>query len=173
MKSAYVAIAAAVIIIGALGGYYYFNGMNLTSTQNTGSVAISVADAPVQSSVTAVNITFSSVALHSNTTGWQNYSVSKTTVDILGLTTTNASLLSTIKLHTGTYNMIRLYITNVTVEVSNVNENFTLNAPFAFINHPFNVSNNKSTSVVIDFHLNQDLNLNAKVFTPDVGYTQQ
>ncbi len=172
MKSAQVAVVAVIIIAGALGGYYYYNNYAQT-TQGTGSMAISVADSPILSSVSAVNITFSTVALHSNTSGWSNYTLSKKTVDIYGLTTTNASLLSNISLHNGTYTMIRLYVTNVTVTIAGISYNFTLQAPFAFINHPFTISNNKTTNVVIDFHLSQDLNLNSKVFTPNVGYTQQ
>jgi hypothetical protein len=69
--------------------------------------------------------------------------------------------------------MIRLYITNVTVVIAGISVNFTLQAPFAFVNHPFTVSSNQTTNVVIDFHLSQDLNLSSKVFTPSVGYTVQ
>ena len=172
MKSAQIAVAAIIIIAGALGGYYYFNDVYAKNTQETGNMAISVADAPILSTVAAVNITFSNVALHSNSTGWTNYTVSKQNVDILGLTTTNASLLSNISLKTGTYTMIRLYITNVTVVIAGISYNFSLKAPFAFVNHPFIVSNNQTTKIVIDFNLSQDLNLNAKVFTPSVGFTQ-
>lgn len=182
MKTIYAAIVAVVIIAGGLGGYFYYNNLqgttgltsgNISTGQTSGNLAISVADAPMNASVQAVNITFSSVAINSNSTGWKNYSVSNTTVDILGLTTTNASLLSNITLQNGTYTMIRLYITNVTVEINNLSENFSMASYYAFIDHPFTVSGNTTTNVIIDFHLSSDLNTNAKIFTPDVGYTQQ
>lgn len=169
MKKAYVGIILAVVIIaGGYFGYSYYN-----SASNSGNMAIAVADAPVSGNVSAVYITFSPVALHSNSSGWQNYSLTTQTVNILGLTATNASLLSNISLHAGTYTMIRLYITKVTVEILGANISFSLQAPFAFINHPFTVSAHSTTEIVIDFNLNQDLNLNAKIFTPSVGFTMQ
>ena len=169
MKAKGIAIIVVILIIAAGGyfGYSYYEG-----SQNSGHMAISVADAPI-SGVSGVYITFSAVSLHSNTSGWVNYSVATHTIDILNLTATNASLLTNITLHAATYTMIRLYITNVTVDVLGVKVNFSLNAPFAFINHPFRISAHSTQDILIDFNLNQDLNLNAKIFTPNVGFTVQ
>ena len=106
MKSkAIIGIVAVVIIAAGVGGYLYYN-----NTSTTGHMVVSVADAPVMSDVGAVYISFSAVELHSNTSGWTNYSVPSTTINILGLTTTNASLLTNITLHSGTYTTIRLFI---------------------------------------------------------------
>lgn len=154
-----------VIIAAALGGFFYYD-----STASTGHMAISVADTPVLSDVGAVYISFSAVELHSNTSGWTNYTVPSTTINILGLTATNASLLTNVSLHSGTYTTIRLFIKNVTVEVLGANISFTMASNFAFINHPFTVSAKSTTGIIIDFNLNQDLNLNSKVFTPNVGF---
>jgi len=60
-SSALVAVILAVIII-AVGGYSYYE------FASTGNMAISVSDLP-SSNVTAVYITFTDVALHSNTSG--------------------------------------------------------------------------------------------------------
>ena len=160
-----IAIVIVVVIAAGIGGFLYYN-----STASNGHMAISVADDPALSGVGAVYISFSSVELHSNTSGWVNYSVPSTTINILGLTTTNASLLTNITLHSGKYTMIRLFIKNVTVDVLGVNVSFTLASHFAFINHPFNVAAHSTTGIVIDFSLNQNLNLNSKVFTPNVGF---
>lgn len=110
------------------------------------------------------------MALHSNTSGWQNYTIDKT-VNIYGLTTSNASLLTNISLHAGKYTMIRLYISKVNVIFSGTNETFSMSAQFAFINHPFTVSPHSTTTVIIEFDLHSDLNLQSKIFTPYVGYT--
>lgn len=142
----------------------------LSNTPNGGSLKVYVADKPV-ASVSAVYITFTEVALHNNVSGWTNYSVGTSTINILGLTTTNASLLKSIALQPATYTMIRLYIQNVTVVLNGVPTAFRLSAPFAFINHPFNVQAFSTTSINIDFHLTQCLNEHSLVFTPHVGYT--
>lgn len=168
MKSkAIIGIVAVVIIAAGVGGYLYYN-----NTSTTGHMAVSVADAPVMSGVGAVYISFSAVELHSNTSGWTNYSVPSTTINILGLTTTNASLLTNITLHSGTYTTIRLFINSVTVEILGANISFTMASKFAFINHPFTVSAHSTTGIIIDFNLNQDLNLNSRMFTPSVGFVQ-
>jgi len=65
---------------------------------------------------------------------------------------------------------IRLFVNKVTVEVLGANVTFTLASKFAFINHPFTVNAHSTTGIVIDFNLNQDLNLNSKIFTPNVGF---
>ncbi len=168
MKSkAIIGIVAVVIIAAGVGGYLYYN-----NTSTTGHMAVSVADAPVMSGVGAVYISFSAVELHSNTSGWTNYSVPSTTINILGLTTTNASLLTNITLHSGTYTTIRLFIDSITVEIPGANISFTMASKFAFINHPFTVSAHSTTGIIIDFNLNQDLNLNSRMFTPSVGFVQ-
>lgn len=169
MKTKVIAAIAVVVIIAA--GAYFGYGFYMNS-QNSGHMSISVADAGI-AGVSGVFITFDKVALHSNSSGWVNYSLATHTVNILNLTATNASLLTNISLHAATYTMIRLYITNVTVDILGLSENFTLNAPFAFINHPFRVSAHSTQDILIDFNLNQDLNINSKIFTPSVGFTVQ
>ena len=157
-------ISVIVVIVLIAGGFTYLNYFS----GNNGTANVYVEDAPILN-VSAVVITFSSVSFHNNTSGWKNYSVKTTTVNILGLTTTNASLLSSITLHAGKYTMIRLYITSVTVKMLGVNVSFNLAAPYAFINHPFTVSAHSSTNINMEFNLSQDLNLNSKIFTPSVG----
>jgi len=164
-SKAIIGIVIVVIIAAGIGGFLYYR-----NTASDGHMAVSVADAPVLSGVTGVYISFSAVELHSNTSGWTNYTVPSTTINILGLTTTNASSLTNITLHSGTYTTIRLFVNKVTVEVLGANVTFTLASKFAFINHPFTVSAHSTTGIIIDFNLNQDLNLNSKVFTPSVGF---
>ena len=158
-------IVVVIVILAGLGGYLYYTG-----TETDGHMAVMVADAPAMSGVNGVYISFSSVELHSNTSGWVNYSVPSTTINILGLTISNASLLTNVTLHSGKYTMIRLFINNVTVNVLGVNITFTLASKFAFINHPFDISSHSTTKVIIDFNLNQNLNLNSRIFTPSVGF---
>lgn len=151
----------AIIVVS--GAFMYLNHF-----QSNGTVDVYVHDS-ANSNVSAVYITFMGVSLHSNNTGWTNYTVGKMTVNILDLTTTNASFLKSITLHPERYTMIRLYIQNVTVVVDGNSYNFTMADQYALINHPFVVSPHSVTNVSIDFNLKQDLNLNARMFTPYVG----
>lgn len=159
-----IAVIAVVIIAVAAGAFASLNYFN----KGTGTLDVYVQDAPINN-VSAVYITFSAVAVHGNQTNWTNYSVGNTTVNILNLTTTNASLLKSVTLQAQTYTMIRLYITSVNVTENGQNVTFTLQAPFAFINHSFVVKPNSSTKLNIEFNLNQDLNMQSKIFTPNIG----
>ena len=96
-------IAAVVIAVVAIasGGY-----IALTH-HNTGTLNVYVQDLPANN-VSAVYITFTAVSLHGNSTGWTNYSVGSKTINILGLTASNATLLNSIKLNAEKYTMIRM-----------------------------------------------------------------
>ena len=175
MKTTYVIAVVVIILAAGLGSYAYVYEQG----NNSGNMALSVADLNI-SGVTAVYIKFSEVSLHkapangSNSStqgGWSNYSVSTRTIDILNLNANNAAVLGNISLSTGTYTMIRLYITSVTVTIYGNNFSFKLMAPYAFINHPFTISAHSTTNVMLDFNLVSDLNITSKVFTPSVGIT--
>jgi hypothetical protein len=159
-------IIISVIVVIALiaGGFTYLNYSN----SNTGKVSVYVEDAPIFN-VSAVYITFTNVSLHNTSSGWHTYTLTTTTVNILGLTTTNASLLSSFSIKAGNYTMIRLYITSVNVKIAGLNVSFTLASPDAFINHPFSVSAHSTTGLDIEFNLSQDLNINSRMFTPSIG----
>ncbi len=159
-----VAISVIVIIAVIAGGFTYVNYSN----SNTGKVNVFVEDAPILN-VSAVYITFTNVSLHNTSSGWSTYTVTTTTVNILNLTTTNASLLSSFSIKAGNYTMIRLYITSVNVKIAGLNVSFTLASHDAFINHPFTVSAHSTTSLNIEFNLSQDLNINSRIFTPSIG----
>lgn len=165
MKTSHKAAVIAVVIVAVAAGTLTY--MNFFGNSN-GTLNVYVQDAPT-TNVSAVYITFSAVSVHGNQTNWTNYTVGKTTVNILNLTTTNASLLKSITLQAQKYTMIRLYISAVNVTVNGSNVSFALHAPFAFINHSFTVSKNSATQLNIDFNLNQDLNLQSKIFTPNIG----
>ncbi len=144
-----------------------FNTGNASSPQS-GFANFYVYDAPSYN-VSAVYLNFSGISLHGVQTGWVNYSLSNRSIDILGLTAANASLLGNISVSAENYTMIRLDIQNVTVTVNGVNETFKMASPFAEINHPFDILTNGTMNMKIQFNLNQDVNVHGEVFTPMIG----
>lgn len=139
-------------------------------TQDNGTLNFYTYDKPSEN-VSAVYLTFSNVSLHGVQTGWENYSIPNETINILNLSQSNASLLQSLSLSPQEYTMVRLYIQQVNVTLNGVNETFRLAAPFALINHPFNVSSNGTTELYIQFNLAHDINTHALIFTPNVGTT--
>lgn len=144
-----------------------FNTGNESSPQS-GFADFYVYDAPSYN-VSAVYMNFSEISLHGVQTGWTNFSVSNHSINVLGLTAANASLLGNLNVSAQNYTMIRLYIQNVTVTLNGINETFKLASPYAMINHPFDVLANGTVSVKIQFDLNQDVNVHSRMFTPLIG----
>ncbi len=157
-----VVVVVAVILIG-VGGYSAYSFLN------HGTLNISAADVPINSNVTGVYITFTSFSLHSNSSGWTNYTIPSKTVNIFGVSLNNSSFLGSLSIPTGKYTMIRVQVSAVSVDIAGTNETFTLASHDAFLNHPFTISAHTTTHLTLEFNLSQDLNLSSKIFTPYIG----
>ncbi|MEM0128421.1 MAG: DUF4382 domain-containing protein [Thermoplasmatales archaeon] len=156
-------VAVAAVIIAGVAVYEYYG--------TVGTLSISVADAPA-GNISAVYITFSSISLHSNSSGWINLSVGNKIVNIYGLTVNNSSFLGSFSLHSGKYTTLRVYVTNVSVVIGGVNETFHLASKFAFLNHPFYIAPHSATKFTLEFSLNQCLNERSMIFTPYIGIVE-
>ncbi|MHB8397189.1 MAG: DUF4382 domain-containing protein [Thermoplasmataceae archaeon] len=164
-KSKLITIIVVVVALIGLGSFAYYEFFD-----QGGNVSLKVMDAPM-SGVSAVYLTFSQVAIHGTKTGWSNYTLASKTVNILDLTTSNASLLGSIKLTAQRYTQIRLYVQNVSVVMSGVSHSMKMMSNWADIIGTFNVSAHSTTTVIIAFNLNQELNMVSMTFTPVVGTT--
>ncbi|MGC8655453.1 MAG: DUF4382 domain-containing protein [Thermoplasmata archaeon] len=162
MKKSVVIILVIVILLIAGVGYYYL------ANYSNGNMNIRVSDASI-TGIMAVYITFNQVAIHGNKTGWTNYSFSSQTINILGLTINNSKSIGNFSLSAQKYTMLRIYIQSVSVTTPAGNITLKLSSPFVFINHPINISAHSTTDVVIEFNLQQSINMESKVFTPYVG----
>ncbi|AKA48304.1 hypothetical protein IX51_03435 [uncultured archaeon] len=160
-------IAAGVVAAIAIASGAFFA---LNYNNSSGTLKVYVHDLPA-TNVSSVYITFSEISIHGNQSGWKNYSIGHETVNILGTASSSSTLLKSVTLNAEKYTMIRLYIQTVNVTIGGKNITFNMSSPYAFINHPFDVKSNSSTTINFDFHLNKDLNLNSKVFTPNIGYS--
>ena len=175
-KSILVAIAVAIVIVVAGVGIFEY-----ATHYNTGTLKLSAADSPVLSSASAVYITFSAIELHSsqaggnsnnssgNSSGWTNYTFTSRTVNVFGVQLNNSSLFGTVSIPAGSYTMIRIYISSVTVTIAGTNESFHMSSHFGFINHPFTVSAGSTTNLIFEFKLSNCLNFSTMMFTPYLG----
>ncbi len=153
MKKSILIIAIIVILLVAGIGYYYLAGYS------NGNIDIKVSDAP------AVGIN----AVYGNKTGWVNYSFTSLTINILGLTLNNSKTIGNFSLSAQKYTMLRIYIQSVSVLTSAGNISLSLSSPYVFINHPIDISPHSITQIIIEFNLQQSINMESKEFTPYVG----
>lgn len=156
-------VAVVVIVLAGVGIYEY------ATTYNEATLKLSASDIPVNANISTVYITFSSVSIHGNSSGWTNYTVTSKTVNVLDVTLNNSSFLGTITIPAGKYTVIRVYISSVNVEVAGANISFRLSSHFGFLNHQFSVSAHSTSSLIFEFNLHQDLNISSKTFTPYIG----
>lgn len=162
------AIAVVVIILGVAGASYVYEASGVSGS----TVTFKAADAPI-GNISAVYVTFSSVEVHANSTGWTNYSVGEKTVNILGTTATNATILGKFTLKPQIYTMFRIYISKVVVDVAGVNTTMHLALNYGFLNHAVDLSGNSAGSIVFEFNLNSDMNMVSETFTPSIGIVYQ
>ncbi len=165
MKGAKIIAAIIVIIIIAGVGYYGYH------YETTGKLKVSADDVMLTNATNVPDtsgghfgfyVTFSAIALHSsassNTTGWTNYSLHDKTVNVLDLSSSNASLLSNLSVHAGKYNMVKIYIKKISVDISALgftsNTTLTLSSPVAIVVHTMTVSAHSTTSMIIDINEN-------------------
>ena len=163
-----VIVIVIIVAVVAGGGYYAYH------YETTGKLKVSAADAPLNlTGVLDVNVTFSAIALHSdkassNSTGWTNYSLHDKTVNIMNLNASNAAFLSNLSVYAGSYNMMKIYIKNVSIDMLNIGS-ITLHLSHAFalviFVHPLTVAAHTTTSMVTDFNLSSDMHLSSKTFT--------
>ena len=170
-----VIVAIIIIAVIAGGSYYAYH------YETTGTMKVSAADTSTGlTGVMDVNVTFSSIALHSvnassNSTGWTNYSLHDKTVNILNLNASNAAFLSNLSVHAGSYNMMKIYIKSVTVYINSslqgiysLNSTVSLHLAHNFATivlvHPVTVSAHSTTSIVTDLALANNIHLSTKTF---------
>ena len=165
-------VAVSAVVVGSV----YFPG----SPAGEGQLAVAVHDAPC-TGCAHVWVTFDSVAVHrSNTTGsgWTTLNVSGATVDLLALNgTALAKVIGVSTLPTGSYEQIRLTVTNVTVMLGN---GTTLvasipSASSADVHGAFQIAPGATTTISIDIDLQSSLHvvesgpIASAVFTPNIG----
>lgn len=176
---------AAFILLGAGSGSALTNAVNAQQVLAPGSVpqgvtVFSLSDAPAVSSISAVNISVSSAYVHSTTTGkWYVVFSSNTpkSFDLVQLRNVSG-VLSGANLSAGTYDEIRLEVSNATAVVNNQTEAVFLPSGDLKIFGKFNIgsasntvtnsSNSSNSSNTVNW-VNLDFNLSRSIHVTGNG----
>lgn len=149
---------ALVFIVGVL--YYFFRptsttGLSLLNPSN-GSTVFSISDAPMNPTFTqigAVNLTVSSVLVHSTTNGkWYAVLSSPKSFNLVNLRNISQLVGNTV-LPAGAFDEVVLNVTNATVTAQNVTQPLFIPSRSIKIFENFNVSKNATNWINLDINL--------------------
>lgn len=147
-KNAEIEIENGVVKIG--------RGLNVTGK---GRVVVAITDARANlSTVTSVSITIDSVSVQSSTEGWTTLSSTPKTYDLMQLSGRQA-LMADVNVSPGVYEQIRLSISKVVVVDSNGSKEAKLPSGDLKLTGRVNVSDNSTSTILLDFMLNESLHL--------------
>ncbi len=164
MKTMLTLLGVAGLLLGGAAGYFYVyeGGLNVYVRDATGPWA-------------HVYVTFSDVQVHeigkANGSGWDPIRIQTRTVDLASLTSVS-DLLAIDRLNPGKYTDIRIVVASASGELSTGQAvNLTVPSGDLKINHPFEISSAKTTSLTVEIDLSRSIGQNgtAYIFTPVVG----
>ncbi len=156
-------IALIVVVLILVPSYIYI------SNYNDGVIKFSAADSPITEGISGVYITFSQIEMHSNNSGWLDFSIPQTTINIFNFTINNPAFIASLNIPSGRYTMMRVYIKSVSVDLMGNNITLNLSSHWGFVNHPLVILAHSTSNVVLEFNLNECININSKIFTPYIG----
>ncbi len=164
MRTVFAMLVVAGLLLGAAAGYFYVyqGGLNVYVRDATGPWA-------------HVYVTFSDVQVHEtgkgNSTGWDTVRMQTRTVDLASLTSVS-DLLAIDRLNPGKYTDIRIVVASASGQLSTGQAvNLTVPSGELKINHPFEISSARTTSLTVEIDLSRSIGQNGTqyVFTPVVG----
>ena len=136
MAKSTAAVILAILIIGAISGYFFY------TRYVQGTVVLSITDPPqvqlgsgqqYDPSILHIYLTFATMEIHqagfgnSSNNGWYAIAGSQKTVDMISVLTT-AKTLGSARLSTGTYDQLRFPVSSAVVTFSNIG-NVTYSIP--------------------------------------------
>jgi DNA-binding transcriptional ArsR family regulator len=168
------AVPIAVIAIVLVAAFTLFGSNIAGTTANAkqvylapgasipaGSTVFSVSDAPTFYNISALIVTVDSAKIHSKTTNkWYNVPLQTSTFNLIQLKNIS-SVLSGVKLSSGTYDDLVLNISNITADVNGTTQKVILPTGKIYIVGNFNISNSTTNWINIDFDLAHSLHITA------------
>lgn len=172
MKKINIFMAMGLVLVMLLGActstsvqsdYSSSNTQNTASTQQSsqGRAVFAIKDAAADmGAVTSVKVTVDSVKVHSETEGWVTVSSSQKNYDLLQLKAQGKQeLLADVQLKDGTYDQLRLDISNVVVTDADGMHEAKLPSGELKINGNLVVEGNTTSTVTFDFIADESLHV--------------
>jgi hypothetical protein len=133
----------------------------MANASQKGRVVVGIKDkAADMGSVTSVNVTISGVEVHGASGGWVNLSSEPMTFDLLRLKASGAEdVLADANISSGTYQQIRLDISQVIVTDGNGTHQAKLPSGELRLDGPLVVGGNSTSTATIDFLANESLHV--------------
>ncbi|MBI2632522.1 DUF4382 domain-containing protein [Candidatus Pacearchaeota archaeon] len=159
-----VAIIIALVIVIILGVYLFSSGnfdKSQSSTTAKGRVVFTITDAAANlGSVNSVKVKVDEVQVHSNTKGWVTVSSTPKIYDLFELRNeNNVAVLADIQLEEGTYQQMRLEISDVTVTDTGGSHRAKIPSGELKVVGNLNVEKNSTASATFDFILDESLHI--------------
>jgi hypothetical protein len=169
------------IVFALLGALLLAGCQSKSMTGNStpaGTVVASISDASADlGSVTNIWVTVDAVYLQSSTEGWVKISSESRQYDLMALKTSGkAFILGSANVTPGSYNMIRMDISKVTVVDANGSHDAKLPSGQYQIKTKFDVDENKTSTVNFDIMANESLHMTGNglyILTPVVTLETQ
>ncbi len=186
-KSIITLVVIVVIVLLGAGAIYLYNqqpsspsqnSANSTTTGTTGNLVFGIKDAAASmGNITSVMITVDKIELHNETQGWVTVSSDTKSFDLLALKASGAtSLLAQSSVTAGTYDQMRLEVTNVMVTQNGTTSEAKLPSGELKIVGTIVVNADKTSTAVVDFMTDKSLHItgNGKfIFAPVINIQTQ
>ncbi len=153
-------LAVVMIVIGAVFVYKSYSS-------NTGVVNFKAADGTL-ANISAAYLTFEAISVYSGNSKWTNYSTGNVTLNILGKTASNPSPIVSLILGAQAYTMFRVSIKNVTIVYSGKAIGMKVTSSFASVEYSLNVTSGSTSSLILEFNLQTDIDITTQQFTPTI-----
>jgi hypothetical protein len=155
-----VGLIAAILIAGCVipsfgGGTLQ---LKITDQGSISSLVLSISEVKVHTASTTETETEQSDGQETNETGGSGWItvVGSNTVDLIQVKGVN-DLLGETSLAPGKYTQIRLSVSSATAVIDGVSHTLTISSKSIKFIHPFEIADNKTTSLIIDFNADNSI----------------
>ncbi|KCZ71319.1 hypothetical protein ANME2D_02046 [Candidatus Methanoperedens nitroreducens] len=160
-------------------------GLSGCVQSETGTLVMQITDAPTDLNIEKALVTISNVEVHlaganedantTNETGWFTVVREEKTFDLIKIKDVD-ELIGTSELKAGKYTQIRLNVEKALVSIDGTEYNLTIPSKTVKLIKPFNIVENQTTILTLDFDANESIQSQGKdryVMNPTIKVIQE